>query len=198
MPPDTPDRATPKPAATRSRAPPTLRQLRTQRSGRRPRMSAAGPLQGANCAPNGAAQRPHWPMRPQAWGAHERRRQDAPRLQLQRHDAARRRGARARARSRRSAALAHRAVPEGARPLRRPCAKATCSSRARRKRVFSATSPRTRARRRRSASSTSARPPAGRPKRAPRRPRSRPCSRWRRCPSRSRCRASPSNRKGGC
>ena len=30
-------------------------------------MSAAGPSQGANCAPSGAAQRPNWPMR--EWGA---------------------------------------------------------------------------------------------------------------------------------
>ena len=33
------------------------------------RMSAAGPPQGANTPPVGAAQRPNWPMRPQAWGS---------------------------------------------------------------------------------------------------------------------------------
>src|SRR5437868_7677575 len=32
-------------------------------------MSAAGPSQGAGAPPMGAAQRPHWPMRPQAWGS---------------------------------------------------------------------------------------------------------------------------------
>ncbi|MDQ2916802.1 MAG: tRNA-2-methylthio-N(6)-dimethylallyladenosine synthase [Pseudomonadota bacterium] len=32
--------------------------------------STAGPPQGANSAPSGAAQRPYWPMRPQAWGDH--------------------------------------------------------------------------------------------------------------------------------
>ena len=32
-------------------------------------MSAAGPPQGANCSPMGAAQRPNCPMRPRAWGS---------------------------------------------------------------------------------------------------------------------------------
>ena len=36
-----------------------------------PTMSAAGPSQGANSAPSGAAQRPNWPMRPQASGEHD-------------------------------------------------------------------------------------------------------------------------------
>jgi methylated-DNA-[protein]-cysteine S-methyltransferase len=35
-------------------------------------MSTAGPSQGANCTPRGAAQPPNWPMRPQAWGDHTR------------------------------------------------------------------------------------------------------------------------------
>src|SRR6266571_4802151 len=33
-------------------------------------MSAAGPPRGANSAPRGAAQRPHLPTEPQAWGDH--------------------------------------------------------------------------------------------------------------------------------
>ena len=42
-------------------------------------MSAAGPPQGANAPPWGAAQRPNWPMRPQAWRYTDERRRAAPR-----------------------------------------------------------------------------------------------------------------------
>ena len=107
-----------------------------------------------------------------------RRRQDAAPLLLQRHDAARC-ARRWRARWSSPARLPvhtelcqkELAAFAGARGGRR------ASSRARRRRGCSATSPRRAARRRRSASSTSARPAAGRPRRAPRRRRSPRCSR---------------------
>ncbi len=47
---------------------------RALRTGFRVAMSAAGPSQGANRSPSGAAQRPNASLRPQAWGHHERRR----------------------------------------------------------------------------------------------------------------------------
>src|SRR5439155_21744260 len=49
---------------------------------RRCAIRAEGPPRGANYSPSGAAQRPNWSMRPQAWGAHYSRRRAAPRREL--------------------------------------------------------------------------------------------------------------------
>ena len=96
---------------------------------------------------------------------HDPRRKEAAPVLVQRHDAARRRDARARARPAGAAAGAHDALPEGACAPSPTTRRATSSSPARRRRGCSATSPRRADGRRRSASSTSARPAAGRPRR---------------------------------